>query len=73
MHLKKNKGTFWFGSLRLFLLTFAIFGLFNASPKDNINIKLGHLYTRVRLPSKPASEPSNGQNLTMLELWELVS
>ena len=30
------------------------------------------MYTRVRLPSKPASELSNEQNLPMLELWELV-
>ena len=29
-------------------------------------------YTRVRLPCKPASEPSSGQNLLMVELWELV-
>ena len=35
-------------------------------PKDMI-LKL----TRVRLPSKPAPELSNGPNLLLVELWEL--
>ena len=41
----------------------------------DVVIELIHLetqVTRVRLPSKLAYEPSNGPNLPMVELWELV-
>ena len=35
-------------------------------------LKKQNRYARVRLPSKTAYELSNGQNLPMVELWELV-